>query len=72
MKTRDGSHIVSTNSQSKIEPCTRWEELRETIAFMAQLSEALRVPSEFRLLNGSEPIICGLGDDDGESYDFLR
>jgi hypothetical protein len=40
--------------------------------FMAELSEALNAPSEFRLLNGADPIIVGMGDDRGESLKFLR
>ena len=40
--------------------------------FLAELSEALRVPSEFRLLNGADPIIIGMGDDRGESLGFLK
>lgn len=42
------------------------------MSFLAELSEALQVPSEFRLLNGAEPIIVGLNDDQGESLKFLR
>lgn len=52
--------------------CTRWAELTETMHFLAELSEALRAPSEFRLLNGADPIIVGLGDDNGESLKFLK
>jgi hypothetical protein len=40
--------------------------------FLAELSEALRAPSEFRLLNGADPIIVGMGDDRGESLKFLK
>jgi hypothetical protein len=40
--------------------------------FLAELSEALRAPSEFRLLNGADPIIVGMGDDHGESLKFLK
>jgi hypothetical protein len=40
--------------------------------FLAELGEALRVPCEFRLLNGADPIIVGLGDDRGESLSFLK
>jgi hypothetical protein len=40
--------------------------------FQAELSESLQVVSDFRLLNGSDPIIVGLGDDGGESLKFLR
>lgn len=40
--------------------------------FMGELSEALKVPSEFRLINGADPVIVGLGDDEGDSMKFLR
>ena len=40
--------------------------------FLGELSEELGVPSEFRLLNGSDPIIVGLGDDNGKSLAFLK
>ena len=39
---------------------------------MGELSEALKVPSEFRLINGADPVIVGLGDDEGDSMKFLR
>lgn len=40
--------------------------------FQAELSESLQVVSDFRLLNGADPILVGLGDDGGESLKFLR
>ncbi len=53
--------------------CTRWSELSESLLFQAELSEALKVPSEFRLLNGADPVIVGLGDDaNGECLEFLK
>lgn len=52
--------------------CTRWEELTGTMTFLGELSEHLGAPSEFRLLNGSDPIIVGLGDDNGKSLSFLK
>lgn len=54
--------------------CTRWSELTETMRFMADLSDALGSPSEFRLLNGSDPIIVGLegSNDGGESMSLLK
>lgn len=52
--------------------CTRWSELSEAMIFQAQLSEALGAPSEFRLLNGADPIVVGLGDDNGESLKFFE
>ena len=59
-------------SLNRIVKCTRWAELTESMLFIAELSEALRVPSEFRLLNGADPIIVGMGDDQGESLKFLK
>lgn len=59
-------------SSFRIVKCTRWAELTETMLFMAELSEALNAPSEFRLLNGADPIIVGMGDDRGESLNFLK
>lgn len=56
----------------RIVKCTRWAELTESMLFMAELSEALKSPSEFRLLNGADPIIVGMGDDRGESLKFLK
>jgi len=40
--------------------------------FMGELSEALGIPSEFRLLNGADPVVVGLEEDQGESMNFLR
>lgn len=39
---------------------------------MGELSECLGIPSEFRLLNGADPVIVGLEEDHGESMKFLR
>jgi hypothetical protein len=52
--------------------CTRWSELSESLHFHAQLSEFLEAPSEFRLLNGADPILVGLNDDKGEGLALLR
>ena len=52
--------------------CTRWAELTEALKFHAELSEHLRAPSEFRLLNGSDPVMVGLDDDNGESLAFAK
>jgi hypothetical protein len=51
---------------------TRWEELKDILLFLSNLSEAGNILSEFRLLNGADPIMVGLGDDDGESLEFAR
>mmetsp|Transcript_3720 Transcript_3720/g.6156 ORF Transcript_3720/g.6156 Transcript_3720/m.6156 type:complete len:293 (+) Transcript_3720:431-1309(+) len=73
MIINDGKKVVKFGEQNaKMVKCTRWAELAETMVFLAELSEALNVPSEFRLLNGSDPIIVGLGDDRGESLAFFK
>jgi len=40
--------------------------------FHIELAEALKIPTEIRLLNGSDPVMVGLGDDDGESLAFAK
>lgn len=53
--------------------CTRWAELMASISFCYNLSHHLQCPSEFRLLNGSDPVMIGLSrDDDTESLPFLE
>ena len=51
--TRDGQRLVETTSQHDIRliPCTRWEELQETISYHAQLAALLHAPTKFVLLN---------------------
>eukprot|EP01038_Epipyxis_sp_PR26KG_P009959 gene9959-13392_t len=72
MNINDGKKLVSGGTDGKIIKCTRWSELSESMMFLASLSEALNVPSEFRLLNGADPVMVGLSDDNGESMEFLR
>jgi hypothetical protein len=47
--------------------CTRWSELKDAIHFHANFAEAAACPTEFRLLNGCEPLVIGRRDDDGEN-----
>jgi hypothetical protein len=72
MLTNDGRRLLSQGNSTKLIKCTRWAELSESMLFLAELSEILRVPSEFRLLNGAEPVLVGLEDDQGESFKFLK
>jgi hypothetical protein len=51
--------------------CSRWDELSQTIRFHAGLAEAAGTPLEFRLLNGADPVMCGLRNDNGEEHKFL-
>jgi hypothetical protein len=52
MVTRDGHRIVET-SDRRVEGqrVTRWEELRETVLYHAELASILRTPTIFQLLN---------------------
>lgn len=52
--------------------CSRWSELTEALKFHASVSRAAAVPTEFRLLNGSQPIVIGKNDaDEAIRFDAL-
>jgi hypothetical protein len=53
MFTPDGKRLLETNSQHdvRVAPCTRWEELKETVLYHAQLMALLEAPTKFILLN---------------------
>lgn len=55
MGASDGRKLVSTESQDDVRllPCTRWEELKETVLYHAQLAALLDAPTKFLMLNGS-------------------
>lgn len=72
MLTNDGRRLLNQGPNTKLIKCTRWAELSESMLFLAELSDSLGVASEFRLLNGAEPVLVGLEDDHGESMKFLR
>lgn len=40
--------------------------------FHAQVAELAHAPTEFRLLNGSAPIVIGRGDDNGQNLALLN
>lgn len=73
MITNDGKKPVANSvGVKKLVKCTRWSELSDTLLFLAEMSESLQAPTEFRLLNGADPVLVGLGDDEGESLKFLK
>lgn len=88
MATNDGNRIIRThtedidegrgvsgkmkNHKAKMVQCTRWAELTESLNFLAELSEVAQAPSEFRLLNGADPVIVGLGNDNSEGLAFTK
>lgn len=52
MQKADGHRIVDTlDSNAKIVPGTRWEEIRETVNYHIRAASLLKAPTCFRLLN---------------------
>lgn len=53
MNERDGRKILTTDSQDdvRLEACSRWEELKETVEYHAQLAALLDAPTRFLMLN---------------------
>lgn len=73
MSTNDGKKILRSGpGKAKVVSCTRWSELTDALHFHIELAEACQAPSEFRLLNGADPVIVGLGDDNGEGLVFAK
>lgn len=62
MSTSDGMKIIGTGAKSKVINCTRWSELSQTVKFHAELADATSAPTEFRLLNGADPVVVGMGN----------
>ena len=70
MSISDGRRVLQSGEKSKVIQCTRWAELVQTLSFCAELSDAAGTPSEFRLLNGSDPVIVGLDNESKEDLNF--
>lgn len=53
MATKDGRKLVPTESKDDVRlvPCSRWEELKETVMYHAQLAALLDAPTKFVFLN---------------------
>lgn len=61
MTISDGRRLKETSSQTdvRVDRCTRWEELQETVQYHAQLAALLEAPTKFILLNNpSGPHAC--------------
>ena len=73
MSANDGRKIVRQGpGKAKMVSCTRWSELTDALSFHIELAEAVRAPTEFRLLNGADPVLVGMGDDNGEGLAFAK
>lgn len=66
MTANDGRMLIVNNSKMKSVVCSRWAELVHSLKFLLDLAENARAPTEFRLLNNSNPIMVGCQDDNGE------
>jgi len=51
MTTLDGHRLVLANKKVLDKLCTRWDEIKECVAYHSNMSEILKAPTEFRLLN---------------------
>lgn len=79
MANGDGHRVVCRSedvSSTKIVPCTRWQELRESVDFHSQLACALNAPTGFRLLNPPPRVqqyhVVGLGEDPDQELSSLK
>jgi len=74
MTMDDGKRLLIERSgaSQKVVSCTRWTELVQNLVFHAELAEIAGCVTEFRLLNGADPVMVGLGDDNGESLNFAK
>ena len=72
MNAKDGSFVEKGKGGSdKIVTTTRWGELSQAMSFHASLAHAAGIPCEFRLLNGADPCVIGIGNK-SESEDSLK
>lgn len=51
MQIGDGHRIVHKDGKSKAVACTRWEEIKETVKYHAEMASVLDCPTIFQLLN---------------------
>lgn len=61
MNTNDGHRLLGTGASTKLVECSRWTELADSLRFHARVSHIAHARTEFRLLNGYNPILLGAG-----------
>lgn len=49
MQIGDGHRIVSKDGKTKAVACTRWEEIKETVKYHAQMASTLDCPTIFQV-----------------------
>jgi hypothetical protein len=67
MVTGDGHRLEGEGTRRASVPASRWAELGDFVRFHAGLSESAKAPSQFRMLNGAQPINVGTGMDGGSN-----
>jgi hypothetical protein len=68
MVASDGHRLIGEGNRKQVIPASRWGELGDFVRFHAGLASAAKATSQFRMLNGSNPITVGRYDDvDGTS-----
>lgn len=75
MATSDGNKIVGEGASQKVIPCTRWNELTCALDFHMKLARTANAPTEFRLLNGAQPLLLGnaaSAGDESAAYTTLQ
>lgn len=59
MSINDGNRMVEAGKDTKMISCSRWSELVSTLRFQVGLARAANAHTEFRFLNGAEPLTLG-------------
>lgn len=67
MMANDGQKVIKSGDRYKNLPCTRWDELADSLTFHVGLSKAANAPSEFRLLNQLAPKQVGCEEKDPDN-----
>jgi len=72
MSCSDGNRLEMTRQGMKMLQCSRWAELVQALEFHAEFAEYCKAPTEFRLLNGYNPIVIGEEEDDGQTLTAFK
>jgi hypothetical protein len=68
MQAYDGQRLMKpAKGAISMVKCSRWSELSAAAEFHAEFSDIAQAPTEFRLLNGGDPIVIGEYQDDGQA-----
>jgi len=74
MEAHDGHQIIDTANHTDVRTslCTRWEEIKNCVAYHARMSQLLGSKTHFRLLNDPKVVPQNFTiDDNGSTYNHL-